>query len=114
MDMDNYRDNLEHVVRPEDPEDRKEANSILLSDYEALYLRDGLTEFAAYDSETDEEEAVALAYVEYIDMVVRDERGLTVSIYAHTAVATDVLDGAMLNVPRDDVHGTVDMMVDDL
>lgn len=89
--MEHYRDNLAHLVRPEAPKEREEADSIRLQDYEALYLHNGLVEYAAYGSEDAEEEEIALAYAEYINMAVRDEEKRIVNLYAHTEEARTVL-----------------------
>lgn len=89
-----YRENLRHVVRPDVPEERREANSATINDYDALKLRRDLSEYAAYESPTGEHESIALAYIQYIDMVVRDEKKQIVTLYAHTETAVEVLQAA--------------------
>lgn len=114
--MDHYRDNLRHVIRPEKPSDRMESDRILLSNYEALYLRQQISNWAAYYADTEEAEAIALAYVDYIDMVVHDEREPTLHLYAHTDVAKDVLRGVsdeLLGEPFN-IHDSVAHSIDTL
>lgn len=89
--LDNYRDVLEHVVRPEDPSDREDCTRVRLNDYEALYLYDALVEYAAYTARSREEEQIALGFAEYIDLSVRDERKSLVYLYPHSTVAKAVL-----------------------
>lgn len=113
--MDHYRENLEHVVRPEDPSERRTADSISLHAYEALYLRRGLLSYAAYDAPSAEHEGVALAYAEYIDTAVRDNRVDHVSLYYHTdtavVVLVDAVDAIIDHV--DDLHADVESRVGD-
>lgn len=108
-ELDHYRDNLEHVVRPDDPSERASTRSVNLDDYEALYLRQLLIEFAAYGAEDATQEGIALAYAEYIDMVVRDERMQQVKLFAHTSDAEWVLLDALhlAGYSVDDLHGSV-------
>lgn len=91
MDLDHYRENLRHVVRPDDPSEGEKSDRVLLEDWEALYLRQNLPVFAAYEADNAEQEEIALSYAEYIDMVVRDERRNHVFVYAHTPAAKKVL-----------------------
>jgi hypothetical protein len=91
--MDHYRANLDHVVRPENPDERDEPYA-MVDDWAALLLRRHLTEFAAYAAPSPDAEAVALAYAEYIDMAVRDEGKRQVKLFAHTDKAERVLDDA--------------------
>jgi len=100
-DMENYRSVLEHVVRPEDPTERVEAESVRLEDYEALYLYDSVVQWASYEAESAEEEQIALGYAEYINDVVRNEKKNFVDIYPHTDVAEYVLRDALRNDGRD-------------
>lgn len=89
--MEHYRDNLRHLVRPEDPSDRDPEDRVLLQDYEALFLANAFASHAAYDADTQLEEDLCLAYVEYINMVVREEKAGHVYLYAHTEKARDLL-----------------------
>lgn len=111
---DHYDENARHCIRPAAPADRESAQSTTLAAWQALKLRTGLREMAfyewadkePYESETqhgrstsnNEDEgnyhSIALAYAEYIDTCVRDERQETVQLYAHTDVAEDVLEQA--------------------
>lgn len=95
----NYREVLRHVVRPDDGTDRKDSRRMAVRDWQALWLRQGLREYAAYHSPTDEHEQVALAYIEYIDMCVRHERKNVVTLYAHTPLACEVLQYAIEDHP---------------
>ena len=91
----NYRDNLRHVVRPDKPSERREADRYIVSDYEALALQHLLREFEAYSADTDEAADIARAYIEYIDLVVREEERKQVGLYAHTREAHQVLADAV-------------------
>ena len=84
-----YDNQLRHVARPE--KDRQSATRVRLEDWQALALQQPLVEYASYVAPDAEHEAVAMAYAEYIDMVVREEAKNLVYLYAHTAVAEDVL-----------------------
>ena len=84
-----YESQLRHVARPE--KDRQSATRVRLEDWQALALQDPLVEYASYVAPDAEHEAVAMAYAEYIDMVVREEAKNHVYLYAHTDVAEDVL-----------------------
>lgn len=86
-----YRDNLHHVVRPEDPRARPDAPHIMVEDYEALALRRLLIEYEAYGAGTQEERDIAAAYKEYIEYVVYQEQKETFRLYAHTEAARVVL-----------------------
>lgn len=101
MDLDHYRENLRHVVRPDDPSEGEKSDRVLLEDWEALYLRQHLPVFAAYAADSAQEEEIALSYAEYIDMVVRDEGRTHVFVYAHTPAAKEVL-YAVLDTMDDD------------
>jgi hypothetical protein len=89
-DMKHYRNQLRHIVRPEDPAERG-TNSVAVNDYAALFLYRKLVEYASYEAETAEEEEIALGYAEYINDVIRNEGKNVVRLYAHTSAARDVL-----------------------
>lgn len=95
MEMENYRSTLRHIVRPEKQEERVDATSITVEDFEALYLVEALDEYAAYHADDETRAEIAQGYVEYIDMVVRDEQSSHVTLYAHTYHARAVLDDAV-------------------
>ena len=95
-ELSTYRDNLRHVVRPDRPSERPDANRYIVSDYQALALQHLLREFEAYSADTDEHADIARAYIEYIDLVVREEGRTQVEIYAHTREARQVLADAVL------------------
>lgn len=95
--MDHYRERLGDVVRPEDPAERDDSHATL-TDFEALYLRMALTDYAAYKAPTADHEEIALAYLDYINMVVRDEEKSMVKFYAHTETAREVLYEASRNI----------------
>jgi hypothetical protein len=97
-DMENYRNSLEHIVRPEDPDGRMDADSITLEDYEALYLKRLLVEYSAYEAETATEERIALGLAEYINMVVVEEQKNFVNVYHHSDVARRVIRDALVDV----------------
>jgi len=84
-----YDNQLRHVARPE--QNRQSATRVRLEDWQALAIQDPLIEYASYVAPDAEHEAVAMAYAEYIDMVVREEGKNFVYLYAHTDVAEDVL-----------------------
>jgi len=96
-ELSHYRDNLRHVVRPSDSTERETAEySYSLSAWQALKLRTGLREKAHYEWAADERKhMIALAYAEYIDMCVRDERRENVQVYAQTDAARQVLVAAL-------------------
>lgn len=94
-DMEHYRESLEHIVRPERPADRDDANCVRLQDYEALYLYPSLVEYAAYEADDSTEESIALGYAEHINRSVRDEGNRIVFMYAHTETARKVLFNAV-------------------
>lgn len=84
-----YDNQLRHVARPE--QNRQSATRVRLEDWQALAIQDPLIEYASYVAPDAEHEAVAMAYAEYIDMVVREEGKNFVYLYAHTQTAEDVL-----------------------
>lgn len=91
MELDHYRENLRHVVRPDEPSQRRESSSIKLRDYEGLYLAEHLREYAEYE-ETDEElDAIARSIIEYVEMCVRDEDRTVFDLYLHTSEARTVV-----------------------
>lgn len=87
-----YRENLEHVVRPENPTEREKSNYIFVSDSEALSLARALETYTGYETPSDTHRDIAMAYIEYINLVVREEKEKFVYIYAHTEEAIEVLD----------------------
>lgn len=88
----NYREQLRHLCRPDTPSERIQSQYISLTDWEALYASIVLKEYATYGAlDCSEEESIALAYAEYIDMSVREEGNRLVDLYAHTEWAEDVL-----------------------
>lgn len=88
--LQHYRSNLRHLVRPDTPSERVQSPQIALTDWEALYARMALREWATYGA-SGEEQDLALAYAEYIDYSVREEDNSLVELYAHTEAAQDVL-----------------------
>jgi hypothetical protein len=90
-DTEKYVANLRHVRRPDQSSERASAPSITLPDYQGLYMSAALREYAAYYAPTQEHKDIAEAYAEYIDMVVRGEGRVTVTLYAHTSMAKEVL-----------------------
>ena len=94
--LEHYRDNLRHVIRPDVPTERYDAPSMPIEDYEALALLRRLREYADYElGPSDEHHDVARAYIEYINMCVRDEERPMFTLYAHTTVAVETLKGAV-------------------
>lgn len=89
--LDKYREHLRHIVRPEAPDERGEAPSLALHNYEALFLRWALVEYAGYGARNDVEEGIALGLAEYISMVVHDEEKRVVNLYLHTDTARIVV-----------------------
>lgn len=89
--LDKYREHLRHIVRPEAPDERREAPSLSLHNYEALFLRWALVEYAGYGARDDTEEGIALGLAEYISMVVHDEEKRIVELYMHTDKARQVV-----------------------
>lgn len=93
VELQHYRSSLRHVVRPDTPSERLQSPKLSLTDWEALYARMVLREYATYGAE-DGEGDLALAYAEYIDMSVREEGNTLVEMYAHTDEAAEVLRSA--------------------
>lgn len=110
--LENYRENLHHVVRPEESYDRLDSPHVVLTDYEALVLCHALREFAAYQAKSQEHTAIALSWIEYINMVVRDEGSTMVRIYAHTEEAQAVYMAALANSPNDLPLSVTDDLMD--
>ena len=98
--LENYRAALDHIVRPENPAERREATSITIEDWEALSLIDDLHEFGRSTDLTATENTIALGYAEYINKVVREEGSRHVTLYVHTNLAESLLLG-LLSIPTD-------------
>lgn len=104
-----YREVLDHIVRPADPSDRDDANSVEIRDYMALFLRDACREYAAYGASTDVESRIADGYAGYIEHCVYDFEDKWVTLYAHTDEAIYVVrdacdaydDGHTAKLPAD-------------
>jgi len=117
--LEHYRDNLRHVIRPDKPREREESPKAGLADFEALYLAHLLRDYAAYDA-PGHHRGIAWAYVEYIDMVVRDEGRSTVVVYAQTHDAFEVLDQALMVAHGEEtqiqrtIRETIDTMREDV
>ena len=112
--MEHYRDSLRHIVRPEDPSDRRNVDDVVhLFHYEALYVRGALYEWSQYGAENEEEADIALGLVEYIDMTVHDERKSEITIFLHTERARKVLEEAVSDRSHvvDDLHENVVLTV---
>lgn len=111
--LENYRDNLSHLVRPEDPRERVDSFWHSFHNYEALYLKDILQDYGAYGTDDAEKTGIAEAYVEYIKMVVHDEQKTTVKVFAHTTEARELLRDAVEYADEngsvvDDLHGEIE------
>lgn len=102
MNLNHYREVLEHIVRPEEPAERQNARRVTLQDYEAIYMAEACIEYAAYGADTATEEKIALGYHQHIHRVVGDERLGRVNLYAHTDDAVNVL-GYVIDEYADDV-----------
>lgn len=92
--LDVYRSQLRHVVRPESPSEREDANRVQLDDWLALWAAKTLRGYAGYEADTGTESDVATAYAQYIEHAVRTEEKEQVFLYAHTEPAMDVLRAA--------------------
>lgn len=102
--LETYRTVLQHVVRPEESYDRLDSPHAYLQDYESLILVRALREYAAYYAPTKEHTDIALGWIEYIFMNVREEKRSSFRIYAHTYTAQEVYNEALYNfteVPND-------------
>lgn len=93
--MDHYDDNLRHMAEPATPHERERAVSTAIPDYEALYITDALYEWAGYMAPDDEAASIALGYAQYINHRVRKQGNETVTLYAHTERAAEVLTSAL-------------------
>lgn len=113
VEYEHYRENLRHVVRPDETAERSDTPRVKLSDYEALMLQHVLTEYAGYMA-GDNEERVAEAYIDYIDMTVRDEGRSFIWLYAHTDLAVSVLQDAVEKsfIVDPDLQSAVDRLAD--
>lgn len=85
-----YEEQLTHLAEPADPNDRDDADSIIVMDYEALWLTKQLRDKAAYVFDGPKSD-VADAYADYIDEKVRAYDNTTFRLYAHTDTAKGVL-----------------------
>lgn len=88
-----YDDQLRHVARPDTTPGREEATSVTLTDYEGLYVAREIREYVAYEESDETKRQIGWAYAEYIDMVVRGEEKRSVTLYAHTEQAKELLIG---------------------
>lgn len=112
--METYRNQLRHIVRPEDPTDRQNSDRVPLDDYEALYLRHALPMWAAYNAETQTEEEIAVGYGQYINQVIRDEGKNFIYLYAHTPEAKGVLQAVVGDIDEVlDIAESVESKVDE-
>lgn len=106
-----YRNNLRHVVRPEESSDRAESTSIVLTNWEALAVVEGLREYAAYHAPNSERSEIAIAYIEYAQMVVHEERKSSVQFFAHTEEARRVLTDGVTHVNSPELADTLNERV---
>ena len=111
--LDVYRTVLNHVVRPDNAADRQDSPHVYLTAWEALFIRNELLDYAHYHARDNTEERIALAYEEYINMLVRDERKGAVCLYAHTRKAWTVMLDALRNSPDVEVAEWVNDKVSD-
>lgn len=104
--MEHYNDHLDHVAEPDTESGRREANSLTLEPWVALWFKEHLEEFGHYgytsdhtpDRDTPEEiREIALAYAEYIEKLVFERRERTVDLYVHTMEANHALADALYN-----------------
>jgi ribosomal protein S4 len=84
-----YESNLGDVAEPQYPSERSEANRCQLNDYEGLWLRGALKEYAYYKPEANKE--IAMAYHEYIGEKVYEQKETTLYLYAHSDIAVETL-----------------------
>lgn len=97
--LETYRQNLRHVVRPDDASQRKDARHVVLNDYDGLLLRACLEEYIGYGAPSDTHRDIAKSYIEYINMAVRDEEKRIFRLYVHTKEAKQVFEEAVLTAP---------------
>lgn len=95
MQRNHYEQNLYHVGRPEETGARERADYITVQDWVALYLQDALREYASYGGARRKSKEICWALVEYIDMVVREEESITVTIFLHTTTAKNTVRNAI-------------------
>ena len=107
---------LKHMREPAKPSERGEASSFQVDDFEALYLRRALREYAHYDHERGSDRAgIASAYVEYIDEKVRDNGNNIVHVYAHTEEAYQTLVDAIAGIrtPPTELRDQIELYIRD-
>lgn len=93
-----YNENLRHVAEPASPNERREAVSTSITDFEALWLAEALRDYAHYGEHPQESHVgIAVAYAEYIDRQVRENGLRHISLYAHTDEAAETLMGALFH-----------------
>lgn len=87
-----YQSNLEHIAEPQTPQQRADAESVTIQDYEALWFSDALRDFAHYgEHDHDDQSGIAVGLASFIDKKVRDEGVSHVTLYTHTDVAGETL-----------------------
>jgi len=106
-----YSNELEHVAQPANPSDRKDADSIIVMDYEALWLSKQLRDYASYRAPTSERACIAEAYSDYINEKVREYGESATHLYAHTTVAKKVLQDT---IPSNDATNSMTGIVREL
>jgi len=95
--METFTTVLEHVAEPQTPDGRDDATHTTLSDYQALWFAEALTEYAYYgDHEEPVQADIAEGYAEFIDKKVRDEGRKSVNLYTHTDLAIETLMDALI------------------
>jgi len=87
---------LRHMREPDTPRERGGAPSMLLMDYQALYLRRALQEREAYDNDD-----LAGSYADFIGQKIIELGNQHMTVYAHTDVAENALRQAVEDVSLD-------------
>jgi hypothetical protein len=104
--MEHYNQNLSHLAEPDTPQGCREANSIELEPWVALWFKEHLEEFGHYgytsDHSPDRDEPedlqeIALGYAEHIGKQVFEREETTVSLYVHDMKAEHALADALYN-----------------
>ena len=92
--MDVYRRHIPTIGRPDDRTEKSLSSGYPLAPYQALFLRDCLREYAAYQANTELKKELAIGYIEYIEHIVFEEQRTSIELYFHNDTAVEVLSEA--------------------
>lgn len=97
---------IEHTAVPADPADRRDAPSVTLDDWRALWYARVLQEYAHYgDHNRKECGAIADDYAERIYNAIHERNDSMVTLYCHTNAACEAMIDALLQYGDGHVNG---------